>query len=181
MSAQEHDLSATLVCHRATFVRYARARLGNDDAAEDVVHDLWVKLQGRACGEADDALPYLYRALANAVTDHLRSGARRRRLIDEAGAEEAEAAADEQPDSERIAIGRSRAAWIERIVAALPASAAYALRCARVDGHSHREIAGLMGISVSGVEKHLQRAYKALLAAQRSEAGDAQPATEVRP
>lgn len=172
MNPQDRDLLTALLRHRATLVRYARVRLGSDDAAEDVVHDLWVKLQRRDVGEATEALPYLYRALANAITDHLRVRTRRSQIGDASwrpAEDVTEVAADELPNAERIVVARSRVAWVERVIGGLPPSAATALRRSRVDGLSHRQIADELGISISGVEKHLQRAYKALTAARLAE------------
>jgi RNA polymerase sigma-70 factor (ECF subfamily) len=47
---------------------------------------------------------------------------------------------------------------------ALPERTAFIFRQYRVEGASQKAIADELGISLSAVEKHLQRAYKAVLA-----------------
>ncbi|WP_138921377.1 sigma factor-like helix-turn-helix DNA-binding protein, partial [Novosphingobium pentaromativorans] len=45
----------------------------------------------------------------------------------------------------------------------LPDRTAWIFRQYRIEGQSQRDIAHELGISLSAVEKHLQRAYKAVL------------------
>jgi DNA-directed RNA polymerase specialized sigma24 family protein len=49
----------------------------------------------------------------------------------------------------------------------LPERTAFAFRAVRIEGTPQKEIAAQMGISLSAVEKHLQRAYHAVIDVQQ--------------
>ncbi|PSJ20094.1 RNA polymerase subunit sigma-70, partial [Halomonas sp. ND22Bw] len=55
---------------------------------------------------------------------------------------------------------RSQLRIVEGAIADMPERMAIALRRFRIDGEPQRAIAAELGISVSGVEKLLQRAYR---------------------
>jgi RNA polymerase sigma-70 factor (ECF subfamily) len=65
------------------------------------------------------------------------------------------------PADETIA-RREEAEIIHQALSALPPRAQRAVRLHRLDGHSQAEVARLMGISRSGVEKHLALAMRRL-------------------
>ena len=73
---------------------------------------------------------------------------------------------DDQPSAEERLIARERLAVVQRALARLPERTVVILRRFRLDEIGQRQIAAELGISVSAVEKHLQRAYRALLEAR---------------
>ena len=52
--------------------RYACYRLGEREAAQDVIQELYLKLHKRELGEVKNVRCYLYRALSNCCTQHMR-------------------------------------------------------------------------------------------------------------
>jgi RNA polymerase sigma-70 factor (ECF subfamily) len=61
-----------------------------------------------------------------------------------------------------VAAEREIVARIASAIAALPEGAAQAFRLHKIDGLSHAEVAARLGISRSGVEKHIAVAMKHL-------------------
>ena len=161
-------LRAALHEHRAALLRYFIARRVPPDEAEDILQDLVVKLASHASGPVAEPRAYLYRMAENLLLDRIRSEGRRR------GREQAWVAAqsgvsldaDDRPTAEQALIARERLASISAALAALPERTSFVFRRYRIDGVPQREIAGELGISLSAVEKHLQRAYHAVVEAQ---------------
>lgn len=152
---------------RPELLRFLVARRA-DDEAEDILQELFLKLDNEPRTPIANPRAYLYRMADNLLLDRRRA-ARRRVARDEAWVEARSGShpeVDESPDSERILIGRERLAALERTLAGLPERTATAFRRFRIDAVSQREIAREFGISLSAIEKHLQRAYHAVLDAQ---------------
>jgi RNA polymerase sigma factor (sigma-70 family) len=154
--------------HRAELLRFLRARCGGAAEAEDVVQDLWVRLQTQCVGPVANGRAYLYRMANNLVLDRVREQRRRARrdqqwseasqLIDPAAGEAA--APDPSPPDELIELEQRR--QLESAVASLPEGARRAFSLHKVQGWSHAEVAAHLGISTSGVEKHIAVAMKHL-------------------
>jgi RNA polymerase sigma-70 factor (ECF subfamily) len=70
---------------------------------------------------------------------------------------------DDRPSPEQALIARERLALISKALAELPERTLFVFRRYRIDGVPQREIAGEIGISLSAVEKHLQRAYRTVV------------------
>ena len=159
MSGPGHEsgLRAVFLAERPLFLRLLVARLGNADEAEEVLQDLWLRLDSAAAGPIADPTAYLYRMANNMAIDRRRRAARR---LDRDGAwSHSRPGASEHPDAERIMIARDRLAQVEAILARLPDRVATAFRLYRFEELPQKVIAERMNISVSGVEKLLYRAY----------------------
>ena len=63
-------LRALFLAERPMFRRLLVARLGSADEADDVLQELWLRLD-RASGPVAEPLGYLYRMAANLATDRL--------------------------------------------------------------------------------------------------------------
>ncbi|MDB5663051.1 MAG: polymerase sigma factor [Sphingomonas bacterium] len=169
MSDQESGLIGVLIANRARITRFLRARLGDDSEAEDALHDLWIKLQASPSGPVADPLAYVYRMAANAASDRRRSALRRgRRDSDWAGTGQLDEASAKLVSAEQMLIVRDELARVERALAALPERTSRIFRAFRVEGVSQKAIAAEHGISISAVEKHLQRAYRTILAVRKA-------------
>lgn len=144
--------------NREVLLRFLAAR-GAGDEAEDLVQELWVKAKRVPSGPIAEPLAYLYRMADRQMLDHRRSALRRTRReedwADESGRESASA--------ERQLIAREELRALEAALAQLGGRTETVFRRFRVEGLKQHEIAGEMGISLSAVEKHLQKAYRALL------------------
>ena len=71
-------LSELFMANRAALLRFLRAR-GAGENAEDMIQDMWMKLEAKEIGPVADPLPYLYRMANNLMLDRYRSATRRER------------------------------------------------------------------------------------------------------
>lgn len=160
-------LEAVFIAHRTELQRFLRAR-GAGDAAEDLVQELWLKASAGASGPIHDPLSYLYRAANNLMIDRVRSeqrGAQRDRDWTDATTGLSEAS--DAPSAERALLAREELREAERMIADLGDRTDMIFRRFRIEGMAQRRIAEEMGISINTVEKHLQRAYRALVGLRR--------------
>lgn len=145
---------------RSELLRFLTARIGDRAEAEELLQELWVRVQAVDPGPIANPRSYLYRAAQNLALDRVR--ARRRQMAREdqwaatqrlphAGQE----AGDIRGTAEDAMIAREEADALATALAALPAGAGRVLKLHKFDGLSHAEIAQRLGISRSGVEKHI--------------------------
>lgn len=159
----ESGLKAVFLQNRAALLRLLVARLGADEA-EDALQDMWLRIDQLAGAPVAQPAAFLFRIAANLATD--RRIAAQRRGGREGAWLEVQPGADEHPDAERTLIARDRLRAMEQVIADMPERMREALRMFRFEERPQREIAAELGITVSGVEKLLRRAYQ-----QISEAG----------
>lgn len=163
-------MRAAFLEYRAALLRFLLARRVPADEAEDILQDLFVKLEGLTPGPVAEPRAYLYRMAENLLHDRRRSAGWR------TSREEAWVAAqlgstreaDGSPSAERTLIAREELKLMSDALAALPDRTLQIFRHYRLAGLRQREIADEMGISVSSVEKHLRRAYEVVVEARES-------------
>jgi len=163
-------LKAAFLDNRAALLRYLCARKVPADEAEDILQDLFVKLEGLKPGPIAEPRAYLYRMAENLLFDRRRTAGWR------SSREQAWVAAqlggvreaDTKPSAERALIAREELAQVNAALSALPDRTLQIFRLHRLDGLRQREIAAQLGVSVSSVEKHLRRAYEVVIQAQAS-------------
>jgi len=161
-------LAAILAAERRTLLRFLTARCGDGAEAEDLLQELWLKIAIAPAGPIANGRAYLFRMANNLALDRAR--ARRRAMRrdrawidrDEPAETSIELRHDHAPDAEDALIAAQEADIVRRAVDALPHGARRALLLYRFEGHGQAEIAQIMGISRSGVEKHLALAMKHL-------------------
>lgn len=161
-------LRALLEAERSSLLRFLASRCGDAAEAEDLLQELWLKTATAATGPIANGRAYLFRMANNLVLDRAR--ARRRAMNrDRAWLERdvpahgaVELQRDTAPDSEAELIEAEEAALLHHAVAMLPDGARRALVLYRLEGRGQMEIAEIMGISRSGVEKHLALAMRHL-------------------
>lgn len=153
---------------RDKLLRFFTLRLGNAQDAEDCLQDLWLKLVALNTGPVSDPVSYLFRMADNLAIDRRRSTQRRIHRDDawQVARQGYPPDADDQPSVERQLIGRERLARMERVLGELPERTSIIFRRFRIDGIPQKEIAREFGITVSAIEKHLQKASRAVLDAQ---------------
>ncbi|SFG16801.1 RNA polymerase sigma-70 factor, ECF subfamily [Novosphingobium sp. CF614] len=171
-SARNAGLVQVLEDHRGELLRFLSLRCSSADDAQDALQDLWIKASTLTTGPIGNPRAYLFRMANNIVLDKVRGAQRAMRRdrawIDDESAGHSGSPEDRVDPSEPVedAIVRRQDAEILRVaIAALPEGAARVLRLYRFDGLGQNEIAQLLGISRSGVEKHLALAMKHLRAA----------------
>ncbi|MDP1027583.1 RNA polymerase sigma factor [Sphingomonas sp. KR1UV-12] len=156
-----HPLAQAFLAHRAVLLRYLQAR-GARDEAEDLLQDLWLKLGEGADATIADHRAYLFRMAHNLMLDRVRSAQRRRHREDEYGGDRG--TVDEAPAGIAPLIARERLDQVERVLTGLGERTDRIFRMHRMEELPQRSIAERLDISLSAVEKHLQKAYRALAA-----------------
>ncbi|QTD55216.1 RNA polymerase sigma factor [Parasphingorhabdus cellanae] len=160
----EHQkLQAVFLAHRDALLRFLNAR-GAGDNAEDVLQDLWLKLSDVDDSNIVSPLPYLYRAANNAMHDRYRKDERARQRDNEwSDVNRGTGEASDLPPPDRALIANQQLASVEARISKEGPRVFTIFRRFRVDGIGQRKIAEEMGISLSAVEKDLQKAYRALV------------------
>jgi RNA polymerase sigma-70 factor (ECF subfamily) len=160
-------LEAVFEANRLALRRFLRARLRDDDEPDDLLQDLWIKLRALDAGPIAEPLAYLYRMADNLVLDRMRA-ARRRAARESAWTEgqisgTLESPADASASAERVVIARDYLRRVNGRIDSLPERTAFTFRAVRIEGRPQKDIAAELGISLSAVEKHLQRAYREIV------------------
>ncbi len=147
--------------HRADLRRFLTARTGNEADADDLLSELWIRVQASQPGPISNPKSYLFRMANNLVLDRLREAARRKRRESDWTTEQhgthsplAEVA-DSSPGAEQMLIERDDTRQLAEAIAQLPVGAQSVLRMHKLEGLSHGEVADRLGISKSAVEKHM--------------------------
>jgi RNA polymerase sigma-70 factor (ECF subfamily) len=134
-------------------------RVGDPDAAEDIVQDVFLKVHARINTLRDEEKvgAWVYRIARNAVNDHYRATRPTADMPDLPYI-------PEDPAEEEVA--RRLAETVRRFLDALPVPDREALILTEYEGLTQVELADRLGISVSGAKSRVQRArgrLKALL------------------
>jgi RNA polymerase sigma factor (sigma-70 family) len=157
--------------HRAALLRFLKARTRDPAEAEDILQDLWLRLRELRPGPIANARAYLFQMANNLVLDRARGtsrrGARDRSWIEQSyvlapGADGHLQAVDPGLTPEVQLLEAEEQQALAAAIAQLPEGARRAFCLHKIDGLSHSEVAARLGISRSGVEKHIAVAMKYL-------------------
>ncbi len=166
VSHRSGGLEGLLGAHRAELLRFLAVRSGDASEAEDLLQELWMKVRAASPGPVANGRAYLFRAANNLVLDRVRARHRQmrrdRKWLEHAAPGDVADRPDPAPDADDLLLAEEELAIVRDAVDALPAGAARALMLYRFEGHSQAEVARIMGISLSGVEKHLALAMRKL-------------------
>jgi RNA polymerase sigma factor (sigma-70 family) len=173
-----NGLEAVFMAQRAALARYLRARQRGDGETEDLLQDLWIKIAALEPGPIAEPTAYLYRMAENLLLDRRRAAMRRANRETEWTKGQIDGtmdnAIDGHPSAERVLMARDHLRQVNTALEALPEKTAFAFRAVRIDGTPQKEIAATLGLSLSAVEKHLQRAYRAILDIQHTTSADSE-------
>lgn len=165
---EQDELELAYGVHRADLMRLLLARVGNQAEADDLLQELWIKVRQNPAGPVQNGRAYLFRMAHNLVIDRLRERHRRmereRKWSDEATdfAASGGEPADRRKNAEEAMLDREEVAILVSAIANLPEGARRAFELHKIKGMSHGEVAAALGISKSGVEKHMAVAMKYL-------------------
>jgi RNA polymerase sigma factor (sigma-70 family) len=169
MTGMATGLSAIFMSNRPALLRFLRARGAGEDA-EDLLQDMWMKLEAKDLGPVADPLPYLYRMANNLMLDRYRSSTRRERREQDwaegAGGVMADPAEDIGVD-ERLILGE-RLDQARGVLRGLGPRVEMVFRRFRIEGVGQKAIAEELGVSLTTVEKDLQKAYRAMIALRQA-------------
>lgn len=157
---QASGLIASFQEYYHDLLRYLTRRTGDVERAADIAQDTYIRLAAIDPGAApiENQRAYIYRIAGNLAVDTMRREGRQAAWL--SGDEPDEAIPDPTPSAERTLIGRDRLDRFEEALEALPPKARLALLMFRVDGLSHREIAGRLNVSESMVAKYIGQALR---------------------
>lgn len=147
-------------CH--TTLRPALAgRLGSVDDADDVLHEAFARFLSFYAGQpVRNPLAMLARIAMNIVRDAGRARTLRRAVL--ARQVEPLCAIAPPPDPEEDLADKQRLRRLCDAIDGLPPRCREAFLLHRIEGLPQAEVARILGISLSGVEKHLMRANSQL-------------------
>lgn len=145
--------------YRGKLYHYILKIAGSGEAAEDAVHDVFLKLWTRReqLAGIDNLNAYLYRMAHNHAVTGFRRMAKETLVLAELRQESVPALALADPLTQK-----EIRAFIDEAVAKLSPRQKKIFLLSRYDGLKHKEIAGELGLSIHTVRSHLQEAVKAL-------------------
>lgn len=158
-----HGIQQIFEKHRGELLRYLRAH-GAGENAEDILHELWLKVAVTPGGPVTAPRNYLFRAATNLMIDRRRSEVQAQlREVDWAdAADRLPNAASVDPGAERTLDGQRRLSLVVAELSKLPSRTQAIFRDHRLAGRTQREIAASMGVSISTVESDLRTVYRVL-------------------
>lgn len=158
-AAEISGLQRVILNERNRLLRFLTAR-GVGDDAEDALHDLWQRVAAAPAQPIADPLSYLFRAAENLIRDRRRSTVSRDRRQQDW--HDASLPSAEEPPGERALIAREQLRAVQATLAEQGPRVELVFRRCRLDGVGQVAVARELGVSLSSVEKDLQRAYRAL-------------------
>lgn len=167
-------LEAAFLAHRQQLLRFLQAR-GAGDAAEDILHEVWIRIATSGTGPVSAPLAYLHSAVNAAMIDRYRSQRQaEKRERDWSGVHDADSETSPEPSAERRLAAMQEAAQVLAMLNGLGPRVAMAFRRHRIDGIAQKAVAAELGVSLSTVESDLRTAYRALAEWKARAGGKAQ-------
>jgi RNA polymerase sigma-70 factor (ECF subfamily) len=157
--------------HGDKLLGYLHKMLGNRQAAEDVFHDVWIKVMQalpKYQPTAGSFRPWLFRVAANAAVDRLRKDKRRAGpeldapVGDESSERVVDRVAGHAPSPESEGIGSEIARDIELALVRLPERQRNAVLLRHQQGMSYREISSTLRVPEGTAKTLVHRGAQAL-------------------
>lgn len=142
--------------HQQALLGFLNKRLGDEQSAQDLLHDLYLKIESQA-GDKTIAYPkaYLFRIANNLAIDLQR---RKSNQVEHQGIEENTLISEVSP--EHALRQQQQLAIVTQAINELPDKTRDAFKMQRIQQIEKNEVAEKLGISVNMVEKHLRRAVQ---------------------
>ena len=149
---------------RPALLAYFLRRVRNPAEAEDLAHEVFLRLAGVPLGQLRSADAYVFQVAANLLRDRARRG----KVRDDYAADLVAAADTDEPethasDPERIEAARRSLAAIAARLMELPQRTREIFILYRIENVARRDIAQAYGLSLSSVEKEVARATAHLM------------------
>ena len=159
---------------RTPLMNYFLRRVGNRQDAEDLTQETFTRLVGSSTFNSEvKALGYVFRVAANLLRDKRRRDAvRKQKPFSAYGDDVIEIVANqimEGIEPERVLIGQQSLAAVYKVLGELDERTRSIFILYRLEGMKQKEIAALLGLGLSTVEKHCMIAMAFLAARCGSE------------
>lgn len=145
----------------AALMQFLRRSLRNESEAEDLCHDVYVRIYQAALKEIPEPTkPLLFTIARNLLLNR----ARHETIVSIEAVADLEALniAKDEPGADRWVAAREELRLLEDALAHLPRRCRQAVTLRKIEGLSQREIALRMGISEKTVERHITDGVNAL-------------------
>lgn len=143
--------------YNASLLRYFGRRVSEPSVAEDLTQQVFERLLRRGEIESIDHLNgYVFQTARSVFADYLRSRSSHHAGAHESFQESLHGDVDFSP--EHVLVKRERLARVIELLQVLPERTRVIFVLRRLEGVKYRDIATELGISVSAVEKHMERA-----------------------
>lgn len=158
------DLAARSRTLRGALTRYFQRRLPDANEVDDLVQEVFLRIVRRGNSQDLDRFDgYVFETAASVIKDRFRR--RRTRMTSSHVSFEPDLHSRADVSPEQTVLAREALRSTTRAIMALPERTRTIFILRRLEGLSHPEIARRLGLSLSTVEKHIQRAAKQLLSA----------------
>jgi len=149
-------LSSLFREHNRTLVRFINARLRNEQEANEIAQEAYVKMLqlDRCPGTASFMRHYLFRVAENLAVDRIRQRYARSRIDQLASIDDL----FQEAVAERTVLAGQELALLRAAVAELPKKYREAFRLIKLEDNSFPQAAGLMRLSERMVRKYITRA-----------------------
>jgi len=149
-------LSSLFREHNRTLVRFINARLRNEQEANEIAQEAYVKMLQLDCcpGTASFLRHYLFRVAENLAVDRIRQRYSRSRLDQLTSIDDL----FQEALAERTVLAGQELALLRAAVAELPEKYREAFRLIKLEDNSFPQVAGLMQLSERMVRKYITRA-----------------------
>jgi RNA polymerase sigma factor (sigma-70 family) len=156
------DLAARSRTLRGALTRYFQRRLSDANEIDDLIQEVFLRIVRRGNSQNLDRFDgYVFETAASVIKDRFRR--RRVRMSDSHVSFEPDLHGQSDVSPEQTVLAREALRLTTRAIMALPERTRTIFILRRLEGLSHPEIARRLGLSLSAVEKHIQRAAKQLL------------------
>lgn len=153
----EPDLQGLFMAHAQPLKSHLLRKSGDPQLAADLAQESFLRLTERhACERIDNAPGWLYRTANNLLIDHYRR--ERCHRTDSVPGEVLEAIVEPCSNPEEQYLKACRVQRLYQAMSELQPRTQQVLRLNRLEGLTHAEVARLLGISASSVQKHLTMA-----------------------
>lgn len=146
-------LSIYLEC-RGDLVRYASGIVGEISHAEDVVQEAYLRFEATLTARAiEEPVAYLYRIVQNLALDKVRRRTLETRIFKPVSENSIQGIAEDRPSPETEVLDRDGLRALKVAIEELPPRTRIALEMHRLGGHTLKDIAAALQISLTAAHE----------------------------
>lgn len=169
-AADGGDVARAFRKHNQMLIRWLAQKLGDVETARDIAQGAYLRVLSYSRSQkVENAQALIFKTAANLAANEFRSRKRRGAFAPEPGAGGNESAVERvacpHPTPEEAALSKEEVSATLNAIRALPDRARRAFVLSRFEGKTYGEIAAILGVSESSVEKYIIAALKAVRAA----------------